>query len=171
MLETKRLIIKPLSHGQLTKYLVPDHALETELKINPGIRTISPELKEALEQTILPSMADSRKNFLFSTLWVLISKETNTIAGALCFTGEPNEVGEIEIGYGTHEPFRGQGLMTEAVGAMISWAGTQPNVQSIVASTDKGNVASYSILVKNSFEKVNETDTMFRWRLKLLSGT
>lgn len=44
------------------------------------------------------------------------------MVGDLCFVGAPNSVGEIEIGYGIYDMHAGLGFMTEAVGAMISWA-------------------------------------------------
>src|SRR5664279_2246538 len=108
-----------------------DNSLETELNLNETSRGISPELKEALEQTILPNVADKGKNYLFSTLWTIISKEENKMVGDLCFVGEPDSEGEVEIGYGTYEEFRKRGFMTEAVGGMIKWAEKQPNIRSI----------------------------------------
>jgi RimJ/RimL family protein N-acetyltransferase len=57
--------------------------------------------------------------------------------------------------------------MTEAICAMIKWARNQPNVRKIIASTDKMNVDSYSILQKNNFIKSGETETLFNWQLKL----
>ncbi len=167
MLETERLIIRPLTHGQLVKYLRLDHSLEAELKVTPSTRIISPELAEALEESIMPNTKDISKNYLFSTLWTIILKETNTMVGDLCFVGEPNADGEIQIGYGTHAAFRGHGYMTEAVSAMVAWARQKSKVKSIVASTDKKNIASYSVLIKNNFEKIVETDTHFMWQLKL----
>jgi [ribosomal protein S5]-alanine N-acetyltransferase len=68
MIETERLIIKLLTYNQLEKYIMNDNFLELELKLNETSRSISPELKEALEQTILPIIADSSKNYLYSTL-------------------------------------------------------------------------------------------------------
>ena len=55
--------------------------------------------------------------------------------------------------------------MTEAVGGMIKWATTQPKIFSIIASTEKNNIASYTILQKNHFLKVSESETMFHWKL------
>ena len=125
MIETKRLILHPLTYLQLLKYIRVDSSLETELNLNKTARTISAELKEALEQTILPDVANENKNYLYSTLWTAISKEANKMVGDLCFVGEPNDAGEIEIGYGTYEEFRKNGFMTEAVGGMIQWAKKQ----------------------------------------------
>lgn len=167
MIETERLIIQPLTYEQLVKYIRNDNTLETELHLNPTSRSISPELKEALEQTILPAVADTSKNYLYSTLWTIISKAENKMVGDLCFVGEPNADGEIEIGYGTYEEFQGKGFMTEAVGGMIAWAKEQASVKSIIASTDKSNIASYSVLLKNNFIKIEETEALLKWKLTL----
>lgn len=167
MINTERLTIKPLTYNQLLKYIENNHSLEAELGLSETIRTISPELKYALEQTILLQVADASKNYLYSTLWTVISKAENKMVGDLCFIGEPNNLGEIEIGYGTYDEFQRKGFMTEAVGGMIEWAKQQPNVKAITASTDKTNVASYTVLEKNNFEKTGESDELFHWRLQL----
>lgn len=165
MIETKRLLLLPFTHDQLLKYIKNDHSLEAELNLNETSMVISDELKEALEQTILPNVADPDKNYLFSTLWTLIDKKENKMVGDLCFVGEPNAEGEIEIGYGTYDEFQNRGYMTEAVGGMIRWAKAQPNVKSIYAATDKDNAASYSVLQKNNFVQCEASESKLNWRL------
>lgn len=165
MIESERLILQPLTHDQLVKYIKNDNSLEAELKLNRTHKIITPALKEALEETILPNVADTGKNHLFSTLWTLILKAENKMIGDVCFVGEPDENGEIEIGYGTYEEFRGQGYMTEAVACIIEWAKSQENVKSIFAQTAKDNPASFGILERNHFEKVGEVENVFNWRL------
>lgn len=166
MLETNRLLIKPLTYNQLIKYIKCNNSLEEELHLNSTSRTISPELKEAFELTILPNVKDTTKNYLYSTLWTAISKDENKMIGDLCIVGEPNEEGEIEIGYGTYAEFQGKGFMTEIVGGIIAWAKTQQIVKSIIASTEKTNTASFKVLEKNMFIKVAETETLFNWKLE-----
>lgn len=168
MIETKRLLLKPLTHDQLVKYLRCDQSLEKELNLADSSRTVSPELKEALEQTILPNVADPTKNYLYGTLWTAISKAEQKMVGDLCIVGEPNENGEIEIGYGTYSEFRGQGFMTEIVGGIIAWAQTQPAVKALTASTDRTNVATFRVLQKNDFHQVGETDAQLFWKRELL---
>jgi ribosomal-protein-alanine N-acetyltransferase len=167
VIETKRLILKPLTYEQLIKYIKCDNSLETELKLNKTSRTISPELKDAFEQTILPNVADKSKNYLYSTLWTAISKAENKMIGDLCIVGEPNAKGEIEIGYGTYEEFQNRGFMTEIVSGIIEWAKTQPKVKSLIASTEKTNTASFKVLEKNMFQKIEETETLYNWQLNL----
>lgn len=165
MIETERLILQPLTYDQLVKYIKNDNSLEEELSLNITSRTISADLAEALELTILPNVADTAKNYLFSTLWAIILKSENKMVADLCFVGEPNADGEVEIGYGTYDEFKKNGFMTEAVKGIITWAEKQPAIRSIFAATEKSNIASFSVLVKNNFIKTGETETMFNWRL------
>lgn len=167
MLETKRLILKPLTYEQLVKYTKDDQSLETELNLKPSSRIISAELKEALEQTILPNVADKTKNYLYSTLWTAISKTENAMIGDLCIVGEPNAAGEIEIGYGIYPSFQQQGYMTEIVNGMIDWARKQPEIKAIIASTDKMNIASFRVLEKCMFTKSGESDELYHWRFSI----
>ena len=130
-------------------------------------RTISEELKEALEQTIIPNVSDKSKNYLFSTIWTAILKRENKMVGDLCIYGEPGATGEIEIGYGTYNEFQNQGFMTEIVSGIIEWTKGQTNVKSIIAATEKTNTASFNVLKKNNFIKIGETESLFNWKLEL----
>jgi [ribosomal protein S5]-alanine N-acetyltransferase len=169
MIVTERLILRALTYDQLVKYIKADNSLEEELDLNETLREISPDLKDAFELTILPNVADPKKNYLYSTLWTIILKDGKKMVGDLCFVGEPNKEGEIEIGYGTYAAFRRKGFMTEAVNGMIKWAENQPEVKSIVAATEKSNIASSTILEKNNFVKVGESQTVFNWKLVIKS--
>ncbi len=169
MVETERLLIIPLTYSQLVKYGQNDGSLEQELCLNTSPRVISAELAEALEQAILPRVADTSRSYLYSTLWSVILKEANQMVGDLCFMGEPNDGGEVEIGYGTYPAFRGKGYMAEAVGGMVGWAEEQPEVMAVVASTDKDNPASMAVLVKNGFVRAGETDSLIHWKIELTS--
>lgn len=165
MIETTRLILKPLTHNQLSKYIKDDHSLEKELGLLYTKKDISRSLRDALKQTILPNVFDRDNDYLFHTLWIIISKPDNKMVGDICFVGEPDPDGEIEIGYGTYEEFTGKGFMTEAVGRIMEWAKQQPKVKSIFATTEKKNVASYSILEKNHFQPIGEVDDMLSWKI------
>ncbi len=166
-LETQHLKLLPLSLSQLQKYLQNNGSLETELGVYLAERTISDELKEALEKTIIPGVADPERNYLFSTLWIIIYKRDNRLAGDLCFYGEPDAEGIVEIGYGTFEPFRNRGIMTEAVAAMIEWVASIPGLSAVRASTEAENTASWSVLIKNGFSKSGESDSLIHWKKEL----
>lgn len=167
MFETERLILKPLTFEQLIKYIKCDNSLEIELNLNKTSRIISAELKEAFAQTILPNVADKNKNYLYSTLWTIISKKDNKMVADLCIVGEPTADGVIEIGYGTYDEFQKKGFMTEAVSGLIEWAKTQSEIKSIIASTNKNNIASFRVLEKNGFIKIGETESLFNWKSEI----
>ena len=167
MIETPRLTLRPLTYDQLLKYIRCDHSLEQELGLNPSDRTMEPALVEAFEQTILPNVADPDKNYLFNTLWTAIDRQAQQMIGDLCFVGEPNGAGEVEIGYGTYPEFQGRGYMTEMVSGMVAWAKAQPGVKAIIASTDATNVASYRVLEKNQFIQIGEAEGLLKWLRRL----
>lgn len=167
MIETERLILRPLTYEQLIKYAKCDNSLELELKLNTTSRTISTELQEALEETIIPNVEDKSKDYLYSTIWTAILKTENKMIGDLCFYGEPNAEGEIEIGYGTYEEFQNKGFMSEMVTGIVDWARTQGKVKSIIASTERTNEASFRVLEKNNFLKIGETESLLNWKLEM----
>ena len=164
MIETPRLILIPLTYDQLLKYIRCDHSLEAELNLQPSSRKISTELKEALEQTILPNVADPNKNYLYSTLWTAVLKEENSMVGDLCIIGEPNAAGEIEIGYGIYDEYKDRGYMTEIVSGLIRWAKSETRVLAVVASSEETNFASSKVLEKNGFVANGKTGTLINWR-------
>jgi RimJ/RimL family protein N-acetyltransferase len=58
-------------------------------------------------------------------------------------------------------------MMTEIVLGMIAWLRSRAEVKSILASTDKTNVASFRVLEKNDFIKIGETEKLFNWKLEM----
>ncbi|HNR09338.1 MAG TPA: GNAT family N-acetyltransferase [Saprospiraceae bacterium] len=164
-LETERLILIPLTYDQVQKYLRNDLSLEMELGVETQPREISPALKEALEETFLPMLADPAKNYLYCTLWTIVLKSENRMVGDLCITGEPKD-GEIEIGYGTYTAHQGRGYMVEAVGGLVNWALGQQEVKSVYASTEKTNLASRHILLKNRFKLIRENGDLYEFRIE-----
>ena len=79
MIETERLNLITSDLWTVSKYKKCDNSFEKELKLNETSRTISPELKEAFEQTIFPNVVYKSKNYLYSTLSTAISKNENKI--------------------------------------------------------------------------------------------
>ncbi len=167
MIETTRLLLRPLTHDQVVAYARADHSLEQELGLATATGTLSAELQEAIEQAILPGLSDETRDPLYSTLWIAIDRAANNMVGAFCMLGEPNEKGEIEIGYGTFDEFKGRGYMTEIVGGILAWARTQPRVAAVLASTERSNIPSQKVLERNHFVNVGETGTLLHWKFVL----
>ena len=97
MITTKRLLLKPLTYDQVLKYIKLDNSLESELKVNKSNRLVSLELKDAIENTILPNLKVQTGNDVYKTLWTVILKDSNQMIGDFCLVGESDFDDEIEI--------------------------------------------------------------------------
>ncbi len=90
-------------------------------------------------------------------------------AAAFAFDGEKN--GEnaaaltfgAEIAYGVGEAFRGRGLATETVAALVDWGRGREDVGVILAETLTANVPSRRVLEKNGFRRVGESADALLW--------
>lgn len=75
-----------------------------------------------------------------------------TVIGDCGTHGPPDEHGDVEIGYGLAEPYRGRGYGSELVVALAAWLERQPGVRRIVAhDVLAGNVASRRALERAGF--------------------
>lgn len=167
MIEGEKLILIPLDSVQLVKFIQSNNMLETELGLHESKEIMSDDLKEALEVDILPSVADSDKDYLYYTLWIAIDENENRIVGNICLKGEPNDDGEVEIGYGIYDEFQNKGYMTEIVAIMIEWLSKRPEIKLITAFTEKDNIPSMRVLEKNMFARSGEKDELMYWTLQM----
>ncbi|MFP3596994.1 GNAT family N-acetyltransferase [Chryseobacterium sp. SIMBA_029] len=164
-IETKRLLIKPLDENEMRNYILNDFVLESSLKLENHSRVVPDRVKKAIETKVLPNLTDQSKNNLYYTFWVVISKEQNKLVAEMCFKGEPNERGELEIGYATYPDFQLNGFMTEAISGLVNWAFQEENINTILAETDLNNIASIRVLEKNNFTLESQTKNNCFWRL------
>ena len=166
MVETSRLTIIPLNHEQLALYVRAEGRLEELLQLADSGRTFSPQVKEMVTNFTLPKMKTATAdNYLFYTFWIIVEKATKIIIAELGFKGEPNDKGEVEIGYGTMPGQRGKGFMTEAVGGIVDWAKTRPGINYVLAETDEANIASVRIVQKNNFSFFDKKEKMLWWKI------
>jgi RimJ/RimL family protein N-acetyltransferase len=158
IIETKRLIIKPLTCDELKKYIHSPGDLAKELGLIPSQTLIDQETRDAITNDLLPNLEDPNKDPLFYTMWIVIGKSEQAIVGGICFHGELDEMGEVEIGYGTDEAYRNRGIMTEAIAGMIQWISKNKKVKIIKAETDPENISSVRVLEKNNFITDQQND-------------
>lgn len=158
MIETKRLLIKPLTAEELKRHIVSPDDFALELGLIPSQSLIDNETKDAILNDLLPNIIDITKDPDFYTMWILIEKVKKAIIGGICFHGEPNEKGEVEIGYGTDLEYRNKGYMTESISGLIHWIRENKNVRSITAETENTNISSIKVLEKNGFKLIQQSD-------------
>lgn len=73
------------------------------------------------------------------------------VIGDCGWYGPPGANGEVEIGYGLAAPYRGRGLGTATVRALLDWVVAQPGVRTVRAETGSGNAPSRRILERLGF--------------------
>ncbi len=89
------------------------------------------------------------RGWVFLMGWTPGGRDRAVGAGGIF--GPPNAAGEIEIGYAMAASFREQGLATEAVTGLLSWAFRDPRVVSVRAATLAHLAASRRVLEKTGF--------------------
>ncbi|WP_207430513.1 GNAT family N-acetyltransferase [Sabulibacter ruber] len=165
-IETKRLLIKPLSEEQLRLYVANDGSLERELGLKHTPKDIGPDLADALENYFLKLVPLHKEQYYFYTLWAIVLKEKQTLAGDICFKGEPDE-GEVEIGYGTYSEYQQMGIMSEAVAGLVNWSRKRDDITTLLAETEKGNQASEKVLERNLFTRDCQGRDNIWWKLEV----
>lgn len=102
--------------------------------------------------------------------WIVALKDEKIAVGDGGFKGKPKEDGSVEIGYAIVPEFRNRGIATEATRALIAWAFSHPEVESVCAHTLAEGVESINVLKKNGMGFVSgthdpEDGEIFLWRL------
>jgi ribosomal-protein-alanine N-acetyltransferase len=75
------------------------------------------------------------------------------VIGTIGFHAPPDETGRVELGYRVEAAFRGRGIATECIRALLAWAQSQ-GIHRFRASVAPGNVASLAIVRSLGFHQV-----------------
>jgi RimJ/RimL family protein N-acetyltransferase len=163
-LMTERLAIVPLSAELLRLGLEDPGAFavrlglaEPEQEPDEGLRAAQAEMLRLVEENPVA--------YEWYTDWQIVSREERLAVGGLCFKGPPGEDGAVEVGYGLHPPFRGCGVMTEALHAAVQWAFRHPEVQCVTAEVEADNLASVRALRRVGMSLSHEAEGFQQWRL------
>jgi RimJ/RimL family protein N-acetyltransferase len=113
---------------------------------------------------VLPLQARSDGRAADFGVWVVIERETQTIVGDAGFKGLPAD-GVVEIGYSVIPDRRRRGYASEAAAALVDWARSQEEVETVVAGCDRENVASIRTLERLGFARTGIDGDEIRWRL------
>ena len=160
---TSRLRIVPLSAAQLALLLEAKAAFEAEFGLTPSSGCLDQHEREAM-RWLHDTALEHPDAFPWYARWHIIALAAKTAIGAACFKGPPNSDGEVELGYGIDPPHRNRGYMTEAAQALCEWAFGQAGVQSVVAITDRDNIASHTICRNCGMSLTGESPDGLVWR-------
>lgn len=162
ILETERLKLIPLSLENLQEGQINKKKMDKSLGLNSNISNLNDFMKKIYKIKIDKILKD-RENYLFYTYWLIVLKESNHIVGEVGFKNIPNDIGEIEVGYGLEEDNWGKGYMAEGLKELIRWAFelSHQKVLTIIACTNKDNKRSQRVLERMNMKIYKEDDNLF----------
>lgn len=73
--------------------------------------------------------------------------------GSIGFHAPPDDDGRVEVGYRVEPEYRRQGVATEVVRALFSWANREHGVTRFRAATAPNNLASQAVLARFGFRR------------------
>lgn len=166
-LETARLSLVPLSRDQLTRVAADPGGVAASFGAVSGpYRFLEMLAKRRIFLTKADILRCVPAALGLTTMWLLVDKVSRRVVGEAGFKGPPQMSG-VEIGYYTREFARGNGYMTEAVGALCRYAFAQREfpLDRVLAATRPDNVASHRVLEKNGFVRSGWAGGNWSWVL------
>ncbi len=147
VLNTKRFIMRQL---------VANDAQEIfNLRSNPRVMEfIARELLQTIDEA---TKVIERLNGGVATndwlFWGLVPKGGDKLIGTTCLWNISKENYRAEIGYDLLPEFHGQGIMSEAIMAILDYGFNTMGLHSVEANVNPGNKASIKLLEKHGFVK------------------
>jgi len=160
---TERLELHALDAREMRLWIEELPTLEKELACSYKAEVLEGDFLRIVEGQAKITEENAERYFWHS-FWFLIRKSDRIVVGSADFKAGPNELGEVEIGYGLGKKFEHNGYMTEAVAAMCGWAKEQEGVSCVIAETLTDNAPSQNILKRCGFVETSRGETLW-WRL------
>ncbi len=96
--------------------------------------------------------------------WLIIELTSHEIIGSAGFIGNPDNRGNVEIGFEIIPSKRGNGYCSEAVTGLIHWAFEHDSVKTIIAHCNFDNENSEKVLIKCGFFKIGSIDKLNEYK-------
>ena len=162
-IKTERLFIKLLSLSQLKLWVNDISMLENELDCKYDAEPVEGEFLNIINNQI-KILENDPENTVYHSFWFIIRKKDKIVIGAMDFKNIPNELKEIEIGYGLGKNYEHNGYMTEALQAFCEMAFKKENIETITAETEIENTPSHKVLKRCGFKQYKKEETIW-WKL------
>jgi RimJ/RimL family protein N-acetyltransferase len=152
VLETARLRLIPVTLAIVEATLADDLDVVASLI---GAKLPDPWPGRALIEQAFSASLTRIREAPHTRLWgdrIAISKmQPARVVGSVIFHGRPDARGVVEVGYGIAREAQGEGYATEATGAQVEWALSDPHVREVRATTPPWHTASRRVLEKIGF--------------------
>lgn len=150
-LATARLELKPFSESD-TEAL---HRLWTQQGVRDFLWEDQIIARDRALATVHEAVSDSKRSGI--GMWTLWFAGDAELAGFCGFRWVGGIAPEIELLYGLRQDLWGQGLVTEAVSAALTWVFNSKEPVRVLAGTDTDNIRSMSVLERLGFKPMRET--------------
>jgi len=165
-IHTYRLRLIPLSMEQLQLCLTNRDRLAQELGLSLENLEIDQPVERAIRIKLSKMEGAASEAHGWFTYWLMVITAEQAGAGFVGFKGQPDEQGEVEIGYGIAPIYQNKGFTTEAVRGLIAWGFESPDCISVIAAeTLRSNIPSHRVLTKVGMAIDKETAETPSWRL------
>ncbi len=142
-IETERLVLRPPDEGDVPALV---QAVGEDPDIAWFIPLIPTPYTEADARAWLSGLPD-RFETIREVSFAITQRGDDELIGAISVRLHPDG----SIGYWIRESSRGQGLMTEAVNAVVRWAATEHGLDDLHLTTHPDNLASQRVAEKAGF--------------------
>ncbi len=163
---TDRLIIIPMTYSMVCTVLSGNNEEYEKLGVNFNGKW---PLQDTFD--ILHFIKDKmNKNDYIDgfDVWMVVKKEDMTVIGDAGFKGEPNENGEIEIGFGLIEEEQQKGYGYEVASSLIEWASQKNIIKAIKADCLIDNIASIKLLKKCGMREIERDNELIYWEKRII---
>ena len=157
--ETDRLLLRPITAAAAAALAACDPVGAELLGATIPTDWPHPNLLD-----FLPVLAAAGDAVLPFGAWAIVERATNEVVGDIGFHGPPDDGGRVEIGYAVVSLRRLRGYASEALAALVRWAGGQPGVTEVTARCEPSNGGSIRTLERGGFERLGERDGLIEWR-------
>jgi RimJ/RimL family protein N-acetyltransferase len=163
-IRTERLILEPFTTNLIDFALAKNYSKIETLGYIATDEWPEKDLIEALP--VFKKLIEENGKNGFNN-WIIILKQNNKIIGSAGYIGNPDEFGNIEIGFGIIPSERRNGYCYEAVNELIKWALKQKNVFCIKASCEETNNSSKKMIQRLGFKEIKNVNGLIEWEYKI----
>jgi ribosomal-protein-alanine N-acetyltransferase len=159
VLTTARLTLRQLSSSDAQEIF----ALRSNETVNKFLDRQPSKALEDARRFIQAIHENAQRNE--SVYWAITLSSTDKLVGTVCLFNLSEDRSKAEIGYELLPDFQGQGIMQEAISAVVHFGFQQAGLKSIEAHTHSENQRSTSVLGKLNFKGESTTDgnvTLFK---------
>src|SRR6476661_6520854 len=155
VIQTERLVLRQLEPTDANQIF----ALRSSPEVNKYLgRKPSENLEEAGK--FIEAVNQNVQN-QSAYYWGITLKDSDSICGTICLFNFSDDKHKAEIGYELLPPSQGQGIMQEALTAVLQFAFSKLKLEQVEAFTHLENLGSTQLLDKAGFKRTEIVDDHF----------